>query len=63
MCKKHRPKCFVCRLWSNGLVDRRWIPNPDVSSTKPLVCSKVDSGFYLTKVDQMSIGISLGGSG
>ena len=34
---------------------RHWIPNPGVLCTKPLGSSKVDSVFYLSKVDEMSI--------
>ena len=30
---------------------RSWIPNPDVSCTKLLSGSKVDSAFHLTEVD------------
>ena len=33
---------------------RRWIPNPGVSCSKPLVGSKVDSAFHPSEVGKMS---------
>ena len=42
------------QLWSNGLVLRRWIPNPGVLFSRPLGCSKVDSAFHLSEIDKMS---------
>ena len=37
-----------------------WIPSPKVPGSKPQGGSKVDSAFYPSKVDQMSIRNSLG---
>ena len=37
---------------------RGWIPNPGVPCSKPLGGFKIDSGFYPSKVNQMSPGIS-----
>ena len=34
--------------------NRRWIPNPGVSWSKPLGGSKVDSVFHPSEVDKMS---------
>lgn len=38
----------------NGLVVRRWIPNPEVPGSKPLGRSKVHSAVHPSEIDRMS---------
>ena len=49
-----RNKNLLIQSWCSGLWWRCWIPNDWVSSSKPLVRSKVDSVFHPSTINGMS---------